>query len=70
MFGEHAALGGHERGGLASSGGHATDSYLAQQDRDQDQDQDQDDDDQAVADQDQDQDQDDSDFGGDDTDNT
>ena len=72
MFGEHAALGGHERGGLGSSGGRATDSYLAQQDRDQDQDQDQDDDDQAVADQDQDQDQDqdDSDFGGDDTDNT
>ena len=72
MFGEHAGVGGHERAGLGSSGGRATDSYLAQQDRDQDQDQDQDDDDQAVADQDQDQDQDqdDGDFGGDDTDNS
>ena len=72
MFGEHAGLGGHERGELGSSGGRAADNYLAQQDRDQDQDQDQDDDDQALADQDQDQDQDqdDSDFGGDDTDNT
>ena len=70
MFGEHAGLGGHERGGLGSSGGRAADNYLAQQDRDQDQDQDQDDDDQALADQDQDQDQDqdDGDFGGDDTD--
>ena len=64
MFGEHAGLGGHERGG---PGAHASD--LARQDRDQDQDQD--DDDQALADQDQDQDQDqdDGDFGGDDTDN-
>ena len=72
MFGEHAGLGGHERGGLGSSGGRAADNNLAQQDRDQDQNQDQDDDDQAQADQDQDQDQDqdDSDFGGDDTDNT
>jgi hypothetical protein len=72
MFGEHAGLGGHERGGLGSSGGRAADNYLAQQDRDQDQDQDQDqdDDDQALADQDQDQDQDQDagDFGGDDTD--
>ena len=70
MFGEHAGLGGHERGGLGSSGGRAADNYLAQQDRDQDQDQDQDDDDQALADQDQDQDQDqdDGDFAGDDTD--
>ena len=42
MFGEHAGLGGHERGGLGSSGGRAADNYLAQQDRDQDQDQDQD----------------------------
>jgi uncharacterized protein len=66
MFGEHAGLGGHERGG---PGAHAAD--LARQDRDQDQDQDQDDDDQALADQDQDQDQDQDagDFGGDDTDN-
>jgi hypothetical protein len=71
MFGEHAGLGGLQRGGPGSSGGHAADNYLAQQDRDQDQDQDQDDDDQALADQDQDQDQDqdDGDFGGDDTDN-
>jgi len=71
MFGEHAGLGGHERGGLGSSSARAADNHLAQQDRDQDQDQDQDDDDQAVADQDQDQDQDqdDSEFGGDDTDN-
>jgi hypothetical protein len=72
MFGEHAGLGGHERGGLGSSGGRAADNYLAQQDRDQDQDQDQDqdDDNQALADQDQDQDQDqdDGDFGGDETD--
>jgi hypothetical protein len=72
MFGEHAGLGGLERGGLGSSGSRAADNYLAQQDRDQDQDQDQDqdDDDQALADQDQDQDQDqdDGDFGGDDTD--
>jgi hypothetical protein len=70
MFGEHAGLGGLQRGGPGSSGGHAADNYLAQQDRDQDQDQDQDDDDQALADQDQDQDQDqdDGDFGGDDTD--
>jgi uncharacterized protein len=70
MFGEHAGLGGLERGGLGSSGGRPADNYLAQQDRDQDQDQDQDDDDQAQADQDQDQDQDqdDGDFGGDDTD--
>jgi hypothetical protein len=69
MFGEHAGLGGLQRGGPGSSGGHAADNYLAQQDRDQDQDQD--DDDQALADQDQDQDQDqdDGDFGGDDTDN-
>jgi hypothetical protein len=68
MFGEHAGLGGLERGGLGSSGARAAD--LAQQDRDQDQDQDQDDDDQALADQDQDQDQDQDagDFGGDDTD--
>jgi hypothetical protein len=51
MFGEHAGLGGHERGGLGSSGGRATDNYLAQQDRDQDRAQDQDDD-QALADQD------------------
>ena len=66
MFGEHAGLGGLERGG---PGARAAD--LAQQDRDQDQDQDQDDDDQALADQDQDQDQDQDagDFGGDDTDN-
>jgi hypothetical protein len=65
MFGEHAGLGGLERGG---PGARAAD--LAQQDRDQDQDQDQDDDDQALADQDQDQDQDQDagDFGGDDTD--
>jgi hypothetical protein len=65
MFGEHAGLGGHERGG---PGARAAD--LAQQDRDQDRDQDQDDD-QALADQDQDQDQDQDagDFGGDDTDN-
>ena len=73
MFGEHAGLGGLERGGLGSSGSRAADNYLAQQDRDQDQDQDQDqdDDDQALADQDQDQDQDQDagDFGGDDTDN-
>jgi uncharacterized protein len=71
MFGEHAGLGGQERGGLGSHGGRAADNYLAQQDRDQDQDQDQDDDDQALADQDQDQDQDqdDGDFSGDDTDN-
>ena len=70
MFGEHAGLGGHERGGLGSSGGRAADTHLAQQDRDQDQDQDQDDDDQVLADQDQDQDQDQDagDFGGDDTD--
>src|SRR5208282_2636565 len=69
MFGEHAGLGGHERGGLASSGDRPADNYLAKQDRDQDQDQD--DDDQALADQDQDQDQDqdNGDFGGDDTDN-
>ena len=53
MFGEHAALGGHERGGLGSSGGRATDSYLVQQDRDQDQDQGQDNNVQAVPDQDQ-----------------
>jgi hypothetical protein len=66
MFGEHAGLGGLERGGLGSSGARAD---LAQQDRDQDQDQDRDDDNQALADQDQDQDQDDGDFGGDDTDN-
>jgi uncharacterized protein len=68
MFGEHAGLGGLERGGLGSSGARAAD--LAQQDRDQDQDQDQDDDDQALSDQDQDQDQDQDagDFGGDDTD--
>jgi uncharacterized protein len=68
MFGEHAGLGGHEGGGLGSSGARAAD--LAQQDRDQDQDQDQDDDDQALSDQDQDQDQDQDagDFGGDDTD--
>jgi uncharacterized protein len=71
MFGEHAGLGGQERGELGSSGGRAADNHLAQQDRDQDQDQDRDDDDQALADQDQDQDQDqdDGDFGGDDTDN-
>jgi hypothetical protein len=56
MFGEHAGLGGHERGGLGSSSARAADNHLAQQDRDQDQDQDQD--------------QDDSDFGGDDVDNT
>jgi hypothetical protein len=70
MFGEHAGLGGQERGGLGSPGGRAADNHLAQQDRDQDQDQDRDDDDQALADQDQDQDQDqdDGDFGGDDTD--
>jgi hypothetical protein len=37
MFGEHAGLGGLERGGLGSSGARAAD--LAQQDRDQDQDQ-------------------------------
>jgi hypothetical protein len=68
MFGEHAGLGGHERGGLGGSGARVAD--LAQQDRDQDQDQDQDDDDQALADQDQDQDQDQDagDFGEDDTD--
>jgi uncharacterized protein len=68
MFGEHAGLGGHERGGPGSSDARAAD--LAQQDRDQDQDQDRDDDDQALADQDQDQDQDQDagDFGGDDTD--
>ena len=72
MFGEHAGLGGHERGGgLGSSGGRATDNYLAQQDRDQDRAQDQDDDQALVdQDQDQDQDQDDGDFGDDDTDNT
>jgi uncharacterized protein len=70
MFGEHAGLGGYERGGLGSSSARAADNHLAQQDRDQDQDQDQDDDDQALADQDQDQDQDqdDGDFGGDGTD--
>ena len=69
MFGEHAGLGGLERGGPGSTG-RAADNYLAQQDRDQDQDQDQDDDDQAIADQDQDQDQDQDagDFGEDDTD--
>jgi hypothetical protein len=68
MFGEHAGLGGHERGGgLGSSGGRATDYYLAQQDRDQDRAQNQDDDQTLV---DQDQDQDDGVFGGDDTDNT
>src|SRR5580693_4168802 len=51
MFGEHAGLGGYERGGgLGSSGGRATDNYLAQQDRDQDRAQDQDDD-QALVDQ-------------------
>ena len=68
MFGEHAGLGGLERGGPGSTG-RAADNYVAQQDRDQDQDQDQDDDDQALADQDQDQDQDqdDGDFGEDDT---
>jgi uncharacterized protein len=67
MFGEHAGLGGLERGGPGSSGGRAADNYLAQQDRDQDQDQD--DDEQVLADQDQDQDQDqdDGDFGEDDT---
>jgi hypothetical protein len=72
MFGEHAGLGGQERGGrLGSSGGRAADNYLAQQDRDQDRAQDQDDDQALVdQDQDQDQDQDDGDFGGDDTDNT
>jgi uncharacterized protein len=64
MFGEHASLGGYERGGLGSSSARAADNHLAQQDRDQDQD----DDDQALADQDQDQDQDDGDFGGDGTD--
>ena len=66
MFGEHAGLGGHERGGgLGSSGGRATDNYLA---RDQDRAQNQDDDQALVdQDQDQDQDQDDGDFGGDET---
>jgi hypothetical protein len=43
MFGDHAALGGHQRSALGSSGGSATASDLAQKDRDQDQDQDQDD---------------------------
>jgi uncharacterized protein len=47
MFGDHAALGGHERNALGSASGSAADSHLAQQDRDQDQDQDQDDEDQA-----------------------
>jgi hypothetical protein len=78
MFGDHAALGGHERSALGSSGGSATASDLAQKDRDQDQDQDQDDQEREREpspkkedqDQDQDQDQDDDggDFGGDDTD--
>ena len=29
MFGEHAGLGGNERGELGSSGGRAADNYLA-----------------------------------------